>query len=165
MSNITQVCRSCKLPKDLVEFHKDCTKSLGHRNICKLCYKNYTSKDDVRNRRLKYHKEYDLKNKDRKIEYRLKTKEQASKRSKKHQLKTKYNLTEEQFSQMIENQSNRCLICAKETSLVVDHNHKNGEVRGLLCKHCNTGLGMFKDNPLFLRQAIDYLLKKGDYSD
>lgn len=164
MNNNFQICRSCGINKELKEFHKDCTKSLGYRNICKICYKQYTSRSDVREKRLKYHKEYDIKNKDKRIKYRLSTKEQASKRSKEHHLKSKYNLTAEGFEILKNKQNNRCLICSKDCNLVIDHNHRTGKIRGLLCKYCNTGLGMFKDNPLFLTQAVNYLTEKGNYS-
>jgi hypothetical protein len=49
------------------------------------------------------------------------------------------------------------MICETEEKLVVDHNHKNNLVRGLLCNHCNRGLGHFRDNPKLLNQAIQYL--------
>jgi len=39
----------------------------------------------------------------------------------------------------------------------IDHCHNNGNVRGLLCMRCNTGLGLFLDNPNFLLNAISYL--------
>ena len=42
-------------------------------------------------------------------------------------------------------------------SLAVDHNHKTGRVRGLLCGNCNTSLGGFKDNPALLNKAIRYI--------
>ena len=39
----------------------------------------------------------------------------------------------------------------------IDHDHKTGIIRGVLCKSCNTGLGLFKDNPEILREAARYL--------
>jgi hypothetical protein len=54
-----------------------------------------------------------------------------------------------------------CFICkAPKTStnkLGVDHSHKKGTVRGVLCRSCNTGLGCFKDDPTLLRKAADYV--------
>lgn len=51
-----------------------------------------------------------------------------------------------------------CTICGDEGNLVVDHDHKTNQVRGLLCNHCNRGLGHFKDNPNLLEYARIYLL-------
>lgn len=57
-------------------------------------------------------------------------------------------------------QSGKCLICNEiPKRLVVDHCHTSGKVRGLLCDHCNTGLGRFKDSPELLMAAIRYLKK------
>lgn len=52
-----------------------------------------------------------------------------------------------------------CAICGKppRARLQIDHNHKTGKYRGLLCDNCNIGLGHFKDSPELLRKAIDYL--------
>jgi len=52
-----------------------------------------------------------------------------------------------------------CQVCGQEETLVVDHDHKNDKYRGLLCNHCNRGLGHFRDNPIILQKAIDYLSK------
>lgn len=54
-------------------------------------------------------------------------------------------------------QNNCCAICKKARKLVVDHDHLTGRVRGLLCKGCNTALGVFGDSTVGLRQAIAYL--------
>lgn len=48
-------------------------------------------------------------------------------------------------------------------SLSIDHNHQTGKVRGLLCHHCNVGLGHFKDNIELLNSALDYLIKTEKY--
>lgn len=69
---------------------------------------------------------------------------------------------------MVRKQHNKCAICGnKETkklhgkvvSLAVDHCHKTGKVRGLLCQNCNHGIGMLKDDPKLLKNAIIYLSK------
>lgn len=51
-----------------------------------------------------------------------------------------------------------CAICGVKTKLFVDHDHKSEKVRGLLCNHCNLGLGHFRDSPLLLEFARAYLL-------
>lgn len=69
---------------------------------------------------------------------------------------------------MLADQNGVCLICSKELIVLgsveeiqkvacVDHCHKTGKVRGLLCRNCNTGLGSFKDDTDFLKKAIEYL--------
>jgi hypothetical protein len=51
-----------------------------------------------------------------------------------------------------------CVICGSEESLVVDHCHKTNTIRGMLCNHCNRGLGHFRDDPDLLEFARIYLL-------
>ena len=48
----------------------------------------------------------------------------------------------------------------KVYALVMDHNHETGKFRGMLCNHCNRGLGNFKDNINNLQAAIDYLKER-----
>lgn len=75
-------------------------------------------------------------------------------------LKHLYGLTLEEYKDMEEEQGGRCAICGEVPDrhrLYVDHDHKTGEVRGLLCSRCNMGLGQFRDNPRFLEAALDYL--------
>ena len=56
-------------------------------------------------------------------------------------------------------QNHACAICGRvmKDKLFLDHCHKSGKLRGLLCCTCNSGLGMFKDNPELLDNAIRYL--------
>jgi hypothetical protein len=56
----------------------------------------------------------------------------------------------------------QCVICGSNEKLVVDHSHKTGNVRGLLCNHCNRGLGHFKDDPMLLEFAAQYLYASVD---
>jgi hypothetical protein len=69
----------------------------------------------------------------------------------------RYGITPEEYSAMETGQGKRCKICQEETKLFVDHNHETGMVRGLLCHHCNTMLGLAKDSPQILEGAIAYL--------
>ena len=61
------------------------------------------------------------------------------------------------LNKMMESQQGKCAICKEPLSLKVDHNHKTGKVRGLLCNGCNRGLGFFTDNMSVLESAICYL--------
>jgi hypothetical protein len=79
-----------------------------------------------------------------------------------YNLKANYGMTLEEFNKLVETQGNACAICS--TSIPggrgtwhVDHDHKTGKVRGLLCNACNVGLGYFKDSMDNLNNAILYL--------
>ena len=78
-------------------------------------------------------------------------------------LKRCYNLSKSEYGEMAKRQLFSCAICYRGCDtggrLGVDHNHVTGKVRGLLCRKCNTGLGMFKDNEKFLERAWNYLKK------
>jgi hypothetical protein len=74
----------------------------------------------------------------------------------------KYGLTIDEYYEMEQAQDYRCAICHTNEPggrgrWHVDHDHDTGKVRGLLCIHCNLGLGHFKDSPTFLDAAIRYL--------
>jgi len=73
----------------------------------------------------------------------------------------KYNLTEEQYTEMSKKQDNKCYICKQNSVkfLCVDHCHTTGKVRDLLCHNCNTAIGHFKESKELLLSAINYLEK------
>ena len=79
------------------------------------------------------------------------------------ELKKMYGMTSEDYNKMVSQQNGLCAICSKpEMSLrykrlSVDHCHKTGEVRGLLCTNCNKALGSFGDSISILKKAIAYL--------
>ena len=56
-------------------------------------------------------------------------------------------------------QQTECVICGNPAT-VVDHDHKTGHIRGGLCQNCNTGLGMFRDDPTLLELAALYIQGK-----
>ena len=72
-----------------------------------------------------------------------------------------YAVTPEQFMDMLKAQHNACAICCEVFRDIktthIDHDHITGVVRGLLCDHCNLGIGHFRNNSDVLRNAIAYL--------
>lgn len=113
------------------------------------------------NRNNKYHTD---------IEYREKRKAKSRQYNQQHPEKkliqhlSEFGLTLDDYNQMLESQNYRCAICGDEGNsrnrfrkLSIDHNHKTGKVRGLLCPHCNFLLGHAKDNIEILQNAITYL--------
>lgn len=89
---------------------------------------------------------------------------------KKNKIKSTYGLSAEQYLGMLDSQKSKCAICFKEISgevntkelkAVVDHNHKSGIVRGILCLHCNSIVGYSREDRGVLLAAIDYLKKFG----
>ncbi|RZI60704.1 MAG: hypothetical protein EOP14_00145 [Pseudomonas sp.] len=82
-----------------------------------------------------------------------------------------YKMSPQDFNALWTKQEGKCEVCAVEmaprgkqkNSVCVDHNHSTGEVRGLLCRDCNRGLGVFRDNPTLLEAAAKYLRDKGHY--
>lgn len=71
-------------------------------------------------------------------------------------------VTQEQYLEMFTQQKGRCGICnsrlysKRYKAFAVDHCHDTGRIRGLLCTNCNTGLGLFKDDPVALQRAIEW---------
>ena len=90
-------------------------------------------------------------------------------------LKRKYNMTLEQYDSMLAGQNGLCAICHQPETflhkrspdpakhfvppLCVDHDHKTGQIRGLLCTACNVAIGRLEEDPERMRNAIAYLAK------
>lgn len=73
----------------------------------------------------------------------------------------RYGLSEEETEALLEKQATCCAICGisfEEATPQIDHNHETGQVRGLLCHLCNTGLGHFRDDIHLLIKAANYLI-------
>lgn len=75
-----------------------------------------------------------------------------------------YGITMERYEELLLQQGGGCAICGAKPSgvagrefLAIDHDHKSGQVRGLLCDLHNLALGMFKDRADHLRVAAQYL--------
>lgn len=70
-----------------------------------------------------------------------------------------YGISEEEYNILFNSQNGKCKIChcVSNRKLSVDHSHSTGKIRGLLCHNCNVGLGHFKDDPILLQTALEYL--------
>ena len=71
--------------------------------------------------------------------------------------KRKYGLTEAERAALIASQRGVCCICLSAPAVHVDHCHKTGRVRGVLCFNCNSAIGLLRDDPETLNRAADYL--------
>lgn len=84
-------------------------------------------------------------------------------KKKDQRLRSTFGISRADFLEMLAIQSNRCAICGHSDTSdrnffpLVDHCHKTGKIRGLLCMNCNQGLGKFKDNYNNLLGAAMYL--------
>lgn len=133
MERIEKMCNTCYKIKPVSEFYKK------YNSKCKSCH--HSPKLALSRK----WKEEDP------IEY---------ERNKKFRVKAKlYGISVDDIEAQGSLQEWRCGICRKDISYkpFVDHDHETGEFRGLLCHHCNVGIGFFKNSPYLLRQAIMYL--------
>lgn len=122
-------CSRCQQEKPLAEFHK---RKNSFRPECKQC-------------RSVWMKEYYQRTREAKATY---------------SRKYRYNITEDVYQQLRTEQKDSCKICGEVSNsreLAVDHCHETGKIRGLLCSNCNTGIGLFLDDPSRLQAAIEYL--------
>ena len=145
-------CYTCKEYKKLTDFFRNNKNKGGLQGSCKVCHNSYNKKRRQDNR-----EDTNAKNKI----YRELNVEKFITIAKKSKLK-KYGLTNEQYEQIFLIQKGKCCICTTHQSLLnkalcIDHDHKTGKIRGLLCDLCNRGLGYFKDNKVLLINAAGYL--------
>ena len=133
-------CISCGTVKPISEYTKNGFNEKNeqvYKAKCKPCYNTYknnwrTSRPD------NYEKTKDI------------------------ELKRLYGIGYQEYLNMLAAQQNACAICGTTNTgaykaFHVDHCHKTGKVRGLLCSNCNTGIGNLKDDISMLERAIEYL--------
>jgi Recombination endonuclease VII len=132
-------CPKCGIKKERSEFHKDKTRNDGLAGFCKPCLLQKTQK------------------------WRNNNPEELLQSQRRTRRKREYGVTREDYNKMLLEQNNECAICqisiGHEAS--VDHDHDTGQVRGLLCRNCNVGIGMLQDNSKILKSATKYLEKYG----
>lgn len=160
---MTKTCTKCKQEKSLDEFCKDKSKyaKSGRYSQCKFCVKEYREKN--KERALIYRKKYYQENKEKcavsSKKYYLAHKKQSAKHTRINNLK-KYGLTLKQYDEIFEKQDGNCIICGLPEimrRLSVDHDHKTGKIRALLCERCNLLLGRVESNPELVIKMLEYL--------
>lgn len=158
---------SCKTEKPFVDFYSLNGKRRRLSGECKPCH------------RQRYKMRGDWKRRPRELVYPVYRKRYLARRSdpanveidrqrnRDHHRRKVYNIDADTFNRMSSEQKGKCAICKKSPQvsnkrtyvLNVDHSHSTGKVRGLLCFHCNSGLGKFRDNPELLQAALGYLFR------
>lgn len=89
--------------------------------------------------------------------------ERAAANNRKACWRARYGITEAEYCAMLAAQDGKCLICGATKPddtrkyMYVDHNHRTGKIRGLLCGKCNTGIGVFHESIYRMERAIAYL--------
>ncbi len=68
-----------------------------------------------------------------------------------------YGISDTQVQARLKAQDYLCKICAKKPAVHLDHNHRTGQIRSLLCSECNKALGLFKEDTAVLRRAAEYI--------
>ncbi len=166
-----KICNSCNQSKSFSQFYVNRSSKDGYQRRCKECMTNYL---DTRN----FKPIYDgvlikcstcLIEKDKSSFYPDKRQKNGLRPQCKNCCRNtvtirKFNITIEQYNEMLEAQEHKCAICGTNKSndtgtFPIDHCHITQKVRGLLCSNCNTALGLFKDSIVYLEQAIKYLRK------
>ena len=93
--------------------------------------------------------------------YRALNPEKVKTMARKTHIMRKFNMTIEEYESKLSAQNGVCAICestcATGYNLAVDHNHITGKIRALLCKNCNTAIGLLKENTDIMTKALNYL--------
>ncbi|MGC2661792.1 MAG: endonuclease VII domain-containing protein [Bryobacteraceae bacterium] len=166
VSNGKQLCKACR------QCLNEKSKRSRERDPEKEKLRRQSQYIKHRERDLEYRKEY-LANPETKKKVKLTRRAYGIKNKDKLKDKTlrlKFNITIEQYNEMLQLQNNVCAICFEPEkakvrgadylkSLAVDHCHISNSIRGLLCDTCNRGLGYFHDSIEKLEKAITYLKK------
>ncbi len=158
-------CSRCKEVKEFTEFSKDKYNKDGLTFRCKKC-RNIHYNEYYKNNPEKQKEKNNSQKENRKIYY---SSEEGIKSSRRSHLKRAFGMSLEEYNDKLEKQCDKCAICEsfhiydKHGVLAVDHCHKTGEIRDLLCFKCNTVLGSVNDNIEILIKMIDYLKKHTNY--
>ena len=155
-----KVCTKCKKEKPLEDFGVSPFTRNGKRAACKECCNKAA--------RERYWKNPKKARTNARKRYKNNDFQKAKKRYRKKDLKKKFGMTVGEYDEMLKQQKGVCAICGRPEdklfkgqiiALSIDHDHKTGQIRGLLCSHCNTMLGLARENTHILTRAISYLIQ------
>ena len=130
-------CSKCKEIKLVAMFYTDKYQKSGLTCWCKECHRKSSAS------------------------YRKNNPNKSKERIREWWLQTQYGLSPEEYDYLWDEQEGKCAICRGKCktgrALAVDHCHKTGRVRGLLCKNCNSGIGFLCDTYTGVERALNYL--------
>lgn len=143
LSQAMKKCPKCNYRKPKNEFYNHRSQSDGLTSYCAKCHNKHAS------------------------EWKNRNPDKAKKMKRGIYLKCHYKITLAEYETALANQNGVCAICllpetqrdknGKTRNIAIDHNHRTGKFRGLLCNGCNAGIGHFQDVPDRLRRAATYL--------
>ncbi|MFD6564240.1 endonuclease VII domain-containing protein [Micromonospora profundi] len=122
-------CPACGEVKPLDAFPRNRADTSGYATYCKPCHNTRTRE----------------------------TKQRLYGGTREYHLRRRYGVGEKEFQELLAEQGGVCAICERPDPEHLDHDHRTGWVRGILCFNCNGGLGQFRDSPMRLARAITYL--------
>lgn len=182
-------CSNCGFVKELSDYSYRSNNSGKRilNSQCRICLREKASIYLKKNYKIRYlkNREWIAKNKNKVRKYQRKSRKKHRKeinaraleyyhktKDKKHgvRLERLYGITLSQYYELLSKNGGKCPICGIDKPygeeymgpkryFAVDHDHKTGVVRGVLCHRCNTGIGSFKDSIDSLKKAIEYLEK------
>ncbi|MEU8257335.1 endonuclease VII domain-containing protein [Micromonospora inaquosa] len=122
-------CRDCAEWKPLSDFCSSSKRPSGRGSYFKPCHNDRTRE----------------------------TKQRLYGGTREYHLRRRHGVGEKEFQELLAEQGGVCAICGAAHPQHLDHDHRTGWVRGILCFNCNGGLGQFRDSPMRLARAITYL--------
>ncbi len=171
---VTKICPRCKIKKPITDFHKRTARPIGVQSRCKDCQRETnilrrTPQEKIKAnlRRVNWVKTKKGQESLRKTRQKHRAAVNKRKRDwektragKSSRMNRQFGLRIHDFEKLASIQNHRCAICGKLEiwrALCIDHDHKTGAIRALLCSKCNVGLGAFDDSVELLQKALNYL--------
>jgi hypothetical protein len=152
-------CPRCRVTKPIIDFSKSASAPDGHYGYCRDCASEKTRlwREAHPNAWKEWEASHPNRNQERLEKSRLKHIDPAMRHA--DTLKEKHHMSGSDYNSLLARQDGVCAICGTlpDGIFQVDHDHKTGRVRGLLCGPCNRGIGQMEDDPERLERAAKYL--------